>query len=75
MEPEPVAETEAVVEAEPEPEAAVEPEPETEAPPEQSGTYETVVWPVPSAPAAGGTRPLPPRTRRTTTQPRSPRCR
>ena len=50
VEPEPVAETEAVVEAEPE--VAVEPEPETEAPPEQSGTYETVVWPVPSAPAA-----------------------
>jgi hypothetical protein len=52
VEPEPVAEAEPVVEAEPEPEAAVEPEPEAEAPPEQSGTYETVVWPVPSAPAA-----------------------
>ena len=36
------------------PEPAPEPEAEAEAPPEQSGVYETVVWPVPSAQAEEG---------------------
>jgi len=47
-EPEPVVDAEP--EAAPEPVAEPEPEPEPEALAEPSGVYETVVWPVPSAP-------------------------
>jgi hypothetical protein len=49
LEPEP--EPEPVTEAAPEPEPEPAAEPEPEAAPEPSGVYETVVWPVPSAPA------------------------